>query len=76
MAKESEIWVDPERMGGAPCFRNTRVPISIMFEYLEKEDMKEFYENYSITHKQVIAVLNEAKDNLLSKLAGNEKIAA
>ncbi|MBT4936733.1 DUF433 domain-containing protein, partial [Candidatus Peregrinibacteria bacterium] len=32
----SAIWVDPERMGGVPCFKDTRVPISIMFEYLLK----------------------------------------
>jgi|SaaInlStandDraft_7_1057024.scaffolds.fasta_scaffold223685_2 uncharacterized protein (DUF433 family) len=72
----SAIWVDPERMGGVPCFKDTRVPISIMFEYLLKDDMPEFYENYEVTHNQVIAVLNEAQNNLLNKLTKNEKIAA
>jgi len=28
------IWVDPERMGGEPCFRGTRLPVRILFEYL------------------------------------------
>ena len=69
--QESEIWADPERMKGVPCFRNSRVPISILFEYLEKEDMKAFYENYDITHKQVVAVLNEAKKDLLDKFTQN-----
>lgn len=28
------VWVDPERMGGEPCFRNTRLPVRVLFEYL------------------------------------------
>jgi len=28
------IWVDPERMSGAPCFRGTRVPVSTVFDNL------------------------------------------
>ncbi len=28
------VWVDPERMGGEPCFRGTRLPVRILFEYL------------------------------------------
>ncbi len=28
------VWVDPERMGGEPCFRGTRLPVRLLFEYL------------------------------------------
>jgi len=28
------IVTDPERMGGAPCFRGTRVPVSVVFDNL------------------------------------------
>ena len=31
---ESYIWTDPERMGGTPCFRGTRVPAKALFDYL------------------------------------------
>ncbi|MBW8884042.1 MAG: DUF433 domain-containing protein [Planctomycetia bacterium] len=29
------IWTDPERLGGAPCFLNTRVPVDALFANLE-----------------------------------------
>ena len=29
------IWSDPERLGGAPCFINTRVPVEALFGNLE-----------------------------------------
>jgi hypothetical protein len=25
------IWVDPERLSGAPCFKGTRVPVDSLF---------------------------------------------
>lgn len=28
------VWTDPDRMGGEPCFRGTRLPVRILFEYL------------------------------------------
>ncbi|MEI6233637.1 MAG: DUF433 domain-containing protein [Planctomycetota bacterium] len=34
------VWSDPERMGGTPCFYNTRVPVTTLFDYLQ--------DNYSI----------------------------
>ena len=37
------VWVDPERMGGEPCFRDSRVPITALFDYLEAgETIDEF----------------------------------
>lgn len=29
------IWINPERVSGAPCFYGTRVPIKALFDYLE-----------------------------------------
>jgi uncharacterized protein (DUF433 family) len=29
------IWINPERMRGAPCFYATRVPIQNLFDYVE-----------------------------------------
>ena len=33
---DSAVWVDPERMSGAPCFRNTRVPVQSLIDFLEE----------------------------------------
>ena len=29
------IWIDPERLSGAPCFKGTRVPVDSLFTNLE-----------------------------------------
>jgi uncharacterized protein (DUF433 family) len=29
------IWVEPERLSGAPCFAGTRVPVESLFNHLE-----------------------------------------
>ena len=35
--------VDPEKMGGIPCFARTRVPIKSLFDYLETGDSLEIF---------------------------------
>ncbi len=41
------IWVDPERMSGAPCFKGTRVPVRNLLDYIEGDStMDEFFEDY------------------------------
>lgn len=38
------IWINRERMSGAPCFAGTRVPIKHLFDYLEGgEPLAEFW---------------------------------
>ena len=32
---DKAIWVDPQRMSGAPCFRDTRVPVQSLIDLLE-----------------------------------------
>jgi uncharacterized protein (DUF433 family) len=32
------VSIDPQRLGGEPCFRGTRVPIRNLFDYLEGGD--------------------------------------
>ena len=29
------IWIDPERLSGAPCFKGARVPVNSLFTNLE-----------------------------------------
>ena len=50
-------------MGGTPVFGGTRVPIQTFLDYIEAgETMDEFLEGFpSVTRKQVIAFLEEAK---------------
>ncbi len=50
-------------MGGTPVFSGTRVPIQTFLDYIEAgETMDEFLEGFpTVTRKQVIAFLEEAK---------------
>lgn len=58
---------DPEILGGTPVFRGTRVPIRILFEYLEAGDsLAVFLDSYpGVTRNQAIEVLELAKKGLL-----------
>ena len=58
------VWVDPERLGGEPCFRNTRVPVSTLFDYLEGgEPLAEFFADFpSVTQEQAEGVLRLARE--------------
>ena len=28
------MWVDPDRLSGAPCFRGTRIPVQMLIDYV------------------------------------------
>jgi len=68
------IEVNPKKMSGVPVFKGTRVPITHLFEYLEKgETLTEFLRQFpSVTHDQALAVLELSKKSLLT----NHEIAA
>ena len=53
------IEVDPEKLGGTPVFRGTRVPIQNLFDCLETgESIEQFLEQYpTVGREQVTAVL-------------------
>lgn len=61
------IWVNPQRMSGAPCFYGTRVPVQTLFDYVEAGDtIDDFLEGFRpITREHVLAVLELAKSGLL-----------
>ena len=63
MERESVIVRDPEILGGAPCFRGTRVPVDSLIDYLEAGDtLNEFLDNFpSVSREAAIAALEEAK---------------
>ena len=62
------VWIDPERMSGAPCFRGTRVPIQILIDHLEGNlTLDEFLDGFpSVTRKQAIQFMELAKETLLA----------
>lgn len=56
------IWVDPERLSGAPCFKGTRVPVDSLFTNLESGlSLDEYLECFpDVTREQAVAVLEYA----------------
>ena len=55
---------DPEILGGTPVFVGTRVPVRILFDYLEAGDTLEvFLEEFpSVTREQAVAALELARE--------------
>ena len=59
MRLEDALWQDPERMSGAVCFRDTRIPVSVLFDYLVGDGLEEFYAGYpDVRPEQVKSVLD------------------
>ena len=59
---EVPIWVDPERLSGAPCFKGTRVPVDTLFTNLESGlNLDEYLDCFpDVTREQAVAVLEYA----------------
>jgi uncharacterized protein (DUF433 family) len=59
MTKDEIILIDPEVQRGQPVFKGTRVPIEILFEYLETgETIDEFLRQYpGVSREQIIGLL-------------------
>ena len=64
----SVIHSDPEILGGTPVFIGTRVPVRTLLDYLEAgRTLDEFLDDFpSVTRKQAVAALEEAKQVLIS----------
>ncbi|HEY6168796.1 MAG TPA: DUF433 domain-containing protein [Verrucomicrobiae bacterium] len=69
--KASFVWVDPERMGGTPCFRRTRVPVSTLFDYLEGgHDLDTFLDHFpTVKRDQALAAIKSAGRELVKRHA-------
>lgn len=46
------ISIDKNILSGTPVFNGTRVPISILFDYLEDNQLDDFFENYPTVSKE------------------------
>lgn len=68
MKTTGEIISDPEILGGMPVFKGTRVPVQSLFDHLEAGDaIGDFLEGFpSVRREQVIAILEESRQQILS----------
>ena len=68
--KNAVVSCNPEVMGGAPVFCDTRVPVQTLLDYLEGgESIDDFLAGFpAVRREQVIAFLEEAKDRLLEAM--------
>ena len=76
MTLEDAVWVDPNRMSGAPCFRGSRLPVQQLFDWLaDGVPLDEFVEDFRIDRAAAEAVLRAAGaelcDQRLSTGAGH-----
>lgn len=64
------VWINRQRMSGAPCFYASRVPIQTLFDYLESgQTLDEFLEDFEgISREQAVGVLEMARAGLLAEL--------
>jgi uncharacterized protein (DUF433 family) len=65
------ISASPEIMGGTPVFAGTRVPVQTLLDYIKAgESIDDFLDGFpSVTREQVIALLEEAGNQLVSMAA-------
>ena len=58
------VWLDPDRMHGAPCFRGTRVPVRLLLNDLKSGyTVEEFLAGCpTVTREQVERYLELAQD--------------
>lgn len=56
LRREQVVHRDPDILGGAPVFIGTRVPVRILFEYLEAGDSLEVFLEQFPTVRRELAV--------------------
>ncbi|MFN7021391.1 MAG: DUF433 domain-containing protein [Phycisphaerales bacterium] len=61
------VWVDADRMNGEPCFRGTRLPVRLLFEYLMNgRTVEEFIGAFEgVPRDKVMGVLQVAEREVL-----------
>lgn len=63
---EGVIWINPDRVSGAPCFLGTRVPIQALFDYIKGgHPLDRFLEGFpSVTLEQALKVIELARSRI------------
>jgi uncharacterized protein (DUF433 family) len=64
------VSIDPERLGGVPCFVGTRVPIKYLWEYVIKgKTLDEFLDDFEgVPRAAALAALEQSYDRLMAEL--------
>ena len=65
------VWTNPQRLGGEPCFRGTRVPVDAPFANLEDGvGLEEFIDAFEgVSRADAVAVLEHARRHLFDEAA-------
>lgn len=65
------VWIDPERLGGTPCFAGTRCPVDALFNNLGSGlSLDEFLDCFpEVTREQAVAVLEYSKQQFVKPAA-------
>jgi uncharacterized protein (DUF433 family) len=60
------VTVNPKVQGGLPCFTSTRVPVTLLFDHLQRDyTVGQFLEDFpTVKREQVDAVLEMAKSDV------------
>lgn len=68
MKLDDVLWQDAERVSGAVCFRDSRLPVELLFvNLLAGHSLEEFIEAYQADRDQVTAVLAECREMVLAR---------
>ncbi len=64
------IWINPGRMSGTPCFKDTRVPVQTLFDYLGAGDsLDDFLIGFpNVSRDHAVSVIHLASLGLLHGL--------
>lgn len=67
--KSNFIITNPHILGGTPVFKGTRVPLQTLLDYLASgSTVQDFLKGFpTVSRKQVIGFLEEAKERFLAK---------
>lgn len=63
----------PGKLGGAWVFRDTRMPVSIVFENLQDLSVEEVMEQFDVSREQVDSVLRFVASSLKTPEAAREE---
>jgi uncharacterized protein (DUF433 family) len=71
MKSNDLITIDPDILGGTPVFKDTRVPVKTLFNYLEGNySLDEFLECFpSVTRAMACRILERSESALLEPAA-------
>jgi len=71
------VTVSSDILGGTPVFKNTRVPIKILFDYLQGgENLQEFLDNYPTVKKSFAQKVLELLAVYVIEIETNNETAA